>query len=65
MGWPYTTRVDGDGVHRTGPWLPWRCGPVRAGAAACPVAAAWLASGSALLAGFAAGLSCWIRRVTR
>lgn len=63
-GWPYVTRVDGHGVHRTGPWAPWRSTPIRAGVAIGWVTAAWVFTGSALLAGFAAALACWAWRAT-
>lgn len=64
-GWPYVTWVDGNGVHRTGPWLPWRCTLVRAAATVTWVVTTWMLSGSALLAGLAASLACWAWRATR
>ncbi|HEX5494405.1 MAG TPA: hypothetical protein VFX70_07540 [Mycobacteriales bacterium] len=59
--WPYTTRVE-HGIHHTGPWLPWRCDMVRAAAAVVWVVTVGVLSGSALLAGIAAGLACWAWR---
>lgn len=65
MWWPYTTRIDPHGTHHTGPWLPWRCTLVRGVTAVVWVVTVGVASGSTLLAGFAAGMACWAWRVTR
>lgn len=64
-GWPYTTRVDSRGVHRTGPWQPWRSTPVRAGVGLAWTAGAWWATGSLTMAVLAAGLAWWACRATR
>lgn len=65
MGWPYVTRVDSGGVHRTGPWVPWRSTPVRAGVTAGWIVGMWWVTGSVLLAAFATGVGCWAWKATR
>ena len=64
-GWPYVTRVDARGVHRTGPWQPWRTVAVRTIAAAAFVVAAWTLTRSIVLTVLAAGVAVWAWRATR